>query len=250
MNTAQSAVAEAESKSQEAADPTLDTFAGFKNSFAYGNRNDLLFKFIKRLPDGDAAEFMRGLLENLGETIDDGNLDRLLRHVYQWNVQAYQDEVEPPNPWAYDDGPFTPMSKPLAECRLGLLTATGNYVDGDDPEPFGMKGLTQETAIPLIMDFIKAPPQLSTIPLDTPRDKIRVRHPGYDVRAVAKDYNVGLPLDRLQEFQREGRIGELLSDAFSFVGATAQTPLLKKNAPEWAGMLKERQVDAMLLVPA
>ncbi len=240
-------LAKVEIAAMEEAIQQAETLAMFRTSFAYGSRTDLLFKFMKNLSDDDAAEFLRGLLEKVGETIDDGGLERLLDHVYQWNIKGYLHEHE--DRWQYDTGPFTPLEKPLAECRLGLLTASGHFVEGDDPEPFGVKNMTQEEAIPRIMDFIKIEPILSTIPVDTPPQKLRLRHPGYDIRGVWKDHNAALPLDRLKELAGEGVIGELLSDAFSFVGATAQTPLQKKLAPQWAEMLKARKVDAMLLVP-
>ena len=41
-----------------------------------------------------------------------------------------------------------------------------------------------------IMEFLKAPPQLSAIPTDTPATALRVRHGGYDVRAAQADANV------------------------------------------------------------
>ena len=240
-------MAKAEIAAEEEAVPPAETLAMFRKSFAYGSRTDLLFKFMKNLSDGDTAEFLRGLLEKLGETIDDGGLERLLEHVYQWNVKGYLHERE--DQWQYDTGPFTPLEKPLAECRVGLLTASGHFVAGEDPEPLGVKNMTQAEAIPRIMEFIRSEPILSTIPVDTPPENLRLRHPGYDIRGVRRDHNVALPLDRLKELAGEGVIGELLPDAFSFVGATAQTPLRKKLAPQWAGMLKARKVDAMLLVP-
>jgi D-proline reductase (dithiol) PrdB len=176
-------------------------------------------------------------------------VERLLEHVYEWNVRAYVEEVTEPSPWDYGEGPFVPLAKPLSEVRLGLLTATGSFVEGGDPEPFGVKNMTQEEAIPRIKDFVKAEPQLATIPWDTPREKLRVRHPGYDIRAVEADPNVGLPLDRLREFAAEGVIKETLPEAYSFVGATAQLPLIKKHAPRWAEMFREKRADAVLLVP-
>lgn len=238
----------AQTEADSAADsPEKETLEAFKASFAYGSRTDLLFKFMGKLSEQDAAEFLRGLLEKLGHTINDGGTGRLFEHVYEWLVQAYLHEQH--DQWSYEDGPFTPLKKPLAACRLGLLSTTGHFVEGDDPEPFGEKNMTQEQAIPRIVEFVRSEPKLSTVPLATPRDKLRVRHPGYDIRGVVKDYNVALPLDRLAECVEEGLIGELLPDAFSFVGATAQIPLLKKQAPRWVAMLKERAVDAMLLVP-
>lgn len=34
----------------------MESFEEFKDSFSYGSRNDLTFKFLKRLPPDDAAE--------------------------------------------------------------------------------------------------------------------------------------------------------------------------------------------------
>ncbi|RMF92098.1 MAG: hypothetical protein D6736_04075, partial [Nitrospinota bacterium] len=145
--------------------------------------------------------------------------------------------------------PFTPLRKPITAARLALLTSSGHFVAGDDPQPFGVKEMTQEEAVRRIGDFLKAPPQLSAIPIDTPRDRLRVRHGGYDIRGAERDPNVVLPLDRLRELAGEGRIGELLPTAYSFVGAAAQTPLLKKSAPQWARMLQEQGAEAVLMVP-
>ncbi len=232
-----------------AAVPTAagESLAEFKASFHYGSRADLLFKFLKNLPEAEAAEFLRGLLEKLGETIDDGDPARLFEHVYRYNIAGYEGEHE--DRWRYDSGPFTPLAKPVAQSRLALLAAGGHFVAGRDPEPLGEKNKTQEEAIPRIKEFIKAEPILSTIPMDTPRENLRVRHPGYDIRAALLDPNVALPLERLAELAQAGAIGALLPDAFSFVGATAQLPLLKKHAPQWAEMLRERGADAVLLVP-
>ena len=234
-------------RSGETSQPSGETFEEFINSFSYGSRTDLLFKFLKNLSGEEAGEFIRGLLEKLGDSVDDGDMARLLEHVYHWNQRGYEPKKK--EPWQYDSGPFTPLKKPIGQGRLGLLTATGHYVEGADPEPFGEKDMTQAEAIPRIKEFLKADPILTAIPVDTPREKLRVRHPGYDIRGVLKDPNVAFPLDRLREAVAAGQIGELLPDAYSFVGATAQIPLLKKHAPQWAEMLKTRQVDAMLLVP-
>src|SRR3990172_1612313 len=97
-----------------------ETLEAFKNSFSYGSRTDLLFKFLKRLPDAEAAEFLRALLEKLGATVDDGDVGRLLDHVYEWNVRGYATEAEEARSWIYDEGPFTPLAKPLSQVRLGL----------------------------------------------------------------------------------------------------------------------------------
>ena len=45
------------------------------------------------------------------------------------------------------------------------------------------------------------------------------------------------------------RIGDLHADAFSFPGATAQKRIINESGPEWARMLLEEGVEAVLLVP-
>ena len=224
-----------------------ETFEEFKDSFAYGSRTDLAFKFLKRLPPEEAARFLAILLEKVGETIDDGDAGRLVQHAYEWQVQAY---ATAERRFVYDDGLITPLREPLQQCRVALLTSSGHFVAGDDPRPFGVEDMTQEEAIARIDEFLREAPRLSTIPSTTPSNSLRVRHGGYDIRAAAKDPNVIFPLDRLRELAAEGVIGELAPRAYSFVGATAQTPLKRETAPGWAAMLRREGVNAVVLVAA
>lgn len=226
-------------------DSEAESFEAFKNSFAYGSRTDLNFKFLSALSIEDAAQFFQELLWKLGDAYDDGGLDRLIQHAYEWQVRAYEGEGR----WSYDDGPFTPISKPVSESRLALLTSSGHFVDGDDPEPFGVKNMSQEEAAARISEFLRIAPTLSVIPLDTPAARLSVRHGGYDIRGSQADRNVTLPMDRLMELEQEGVIGELLPEVYSFVGAAAQRPLLRKRGREWVEMFRQQEVDAALLVP-
>jgi len=225
--------------------PELESFAAFKDSFAYGSRSDLNFKFLKILNDADGARFLQELLFRLSDTFDDGDLRRVWEHVFATQARAYAGAGR----WTYADGPFTPLCKPLAASRVALLTSSGHFVEGDDPEPFGVKGMTQAEAAARIDDFLKEEPVLSVIPADTPTEKLRVRHGGYDVRSAQTDPNVAFPLDRLRELAQEGRIGELAPLAYSFVGACAQLLLLKRTGPKWVAQLRSQGIDAAVLVP-
>jgi D-proline reductase (dithiol) PrdB len=223
-----------------------ETFKEFKNSFAYGSRNDLGFKFLASLSDQDAGKFLQDLLWKLGDAFDDGQFDRIVEHVYEWQLQAYAGES---NKWAYDKGPFTPLQKPLSESRLALMSSSGHFVEGDDPEPFGVKNMTQEEAVNRILQFIKSELSLSRIPVGTPREKLRVRHGGYDVRGAQADPNVVFPHEILLELEKKGHIGELAREAYSFMGACSQKRLLKESGPQWVRLLQEKQIDAALLIP-
>jgi D-proline reductase (dithiol) PrdB len=221
-------------------------FPEWKMLYSSGSRTDLTFKFLAKLSNEDAAACLQGLLWKLGESFDDGEFGRLVDHVYEWQVRAYSGDVE----WAYDEGPFTPLRKPVSQSRLALVTSSGHFVEGDDPAPFGVNDMTQEEAAKRIIEFCRATPTLSMIPSDTPQQKLRVRHGGYDVRAARTDHNVVFPLEILLELEREGAIGELASKAYSFVGACSQIRLLKQTGPQWVRLLQQEQPDAVLLVPA
>ncbi len=226
-------------------DVPKESFEDFKKSFSYGSRNDLNFKFLAHLSDREASRFFRELLWNIGDSYDDGDFDRIVEHVFNWQVKAYSG----PGRYAYDEGPFVKPAKAVAESKLALLTSSGHFVAGHDPEPFGVKDMTQEEAVRRIGEFLKEAPALSTIPADTPVEKLQVRHGGYDIRGALADHNVAFPLQRLRELEQEGAIGEIAPDAYSFIGACAQTRLLKETGPEWVSMLKEKNLDAVFLVP-
>jgi D-proline reductase (dithiol) PrdB len=222
-----------------------ESFEEFKNSFSYGSRSDLNFKFLKSLSPDRAADFFQELLHNLGDSVDDGQIDRLIEVFYQYQCKAYAG----PTQWTYEDGPFTKLDRPVAESRVALLTSSGHFVAGHDPQPFGVANMTQAEAAALINDFLKEEPALSTIPIHTPLDLLRVRHGGYDIRSAQADPNVALPITRLQEAAEEARIGSLAPAAYSFVGACAQTLLSRHVAPGWAAALHAEQVDAVVMVP-
>jgi len=130
-----------------------------------------------------------------------------------------------------------------------LITSTGHFVEGNDPEPLGAKNMTQQEAIERIVEFVKEAPQLSIIPVDTPEDKLRVRHGGYDIRGVQADPNVAFPLQRLLDLEHEGVVGQLIRQAYSFVGACSQKRLLKQTGPQWIEIFNQQPMDAALLVP-
>lgn len=245
---------------QDSTEPAPETLAEFKSSFAYGTRSELSFKFLKALSDDDAGQFFQGVLTRLTDVFDSGAVEtstvetstvessalaQLHAHVYEWQAKAYSGAGR----WTYDDGPFVPLDKPLNAARLALFTSSGHFVDGDDPEPLGVKNMTQAEAAERIDDFLREEPTLSAIPIDTPAAQLRVRHGGYDVRSAQRDPNVAFPLELLRELAEAGDFGALTPDAYSFVGACAQTPLLKRTAPRWAELLQDAHADGAVLVP-
>lgn len=226
---------------------TDETFEEFRESFSYGSRSNLDFKFLKSLSDPEAAEFFEGLLDHIGNSYDKGRLDDIIDHVVEWQARGYTPAPDAKRTWVYEEGPFTNPSKPLAESRVALLTSSGHFTE--DPGPFGVVGMTQQEAEDRINDFLKVAPDLSRVPVNSTGDELTVRHGGYDITSVALDHNVALPIDILRELDDAGVIGELYPEAFSFVGAAAQRRLQKQTAPEWTAMLQDADIDVALLIP-
>jgi D-proline reductase (dithiol) PrdB len=223
-----------------------ESFEAFKNSFSYGSRCDLNFKFLKALSAAEAATFLQELLWKLGDSLDDGDTGRLIDHVRAGQALGYRGTVPR---WSYDEGPFTMLEKPLSASRLALLTSSGHFVAGQDPQPFGVEDMSQEEAMARVIAFARAAPELSEIALDTPPDQLRVRHAGYDIRGAQADPNVAFPLTRLRELAQEGVVGAPVDPAYSFVGVTAQSPLLRDEGPKWVQRLQEKGADGVILVP-
>ena len=222
-----------------------ESFREFQQSFSYGSRTDLNFKFLSHLSEEDAGRFFQELLWKLGDTLNEGTDDRIINHIRNWQRKVYSSATT----WTYAEGPFVRLSKSLSASTLALLTSSGHFVKGDDPEPFGLANMTQEEAQTRIDDFLKTSPVLSSIPVSTRTENLRVRHPGYDIRSSQADPNVTFPLQHLRELQQEGIIGDLGSHAYSFVGACAQLRLLNETGPQWVMKLHEEAIDAVLLVP-
>ncbi len=221
------------------------TFEDFKNSFFYGDRSDLNFKFLSHISDEQAGLFFKELLQELGSTINDGDVARLMALLVEWQTRGYTHQKN----FDYSEGPFTRLDHGIDQTKLGLLTSSGHFVQGDDPEPLGVVAMTQQQAEERVMDFLKAEPQLSVIPSDTPIDRLVVRHGGYDICGSAVDPNVTFPLTLLRRLAAQGQIGELAQEVYSFVGACSQTRLLKNSGPFWLVRSQDQGIEVALLVP-
>ncbi len=222
-----------------------ETFEEFKNSFSYGARTDLNFKFLKSLDAEQAADFFQQLLWKLGDFLNDGDGEKIAAHIRDWQARGYSGKPA----WEYDRGPLIPLPRPLDSARLTLISSTGHFVAGDDPRPFGTENMTQREAVERISEFTRSAPQLSIVPFETPIENLRVRHGGYDIRAAQADANTCFPLQILAELSASGRIGNLHNHAYSFVGAAAQMRILNEAGPQWLGQFKQEGIEAALLIP-
>ncbi len=224
---------------------SVESFDDFRNSFAYGSRADLFFNWFEAGSGRLADEFLQELLRLTGNLVDDGDTQPIVDAIVQAQSEAYAGA----GAFEYDTGPFAVLEQPVSESRIVLLTTTGHFAEGDDPRPFGMDDLTQDQVVKMTSEFGRADPTLSEIPITTPRERTRVRHGGYDIRAAEADRNTSFPVDRMLELAEEGVIGEFVNPAYSFVGLTSQLRLRGEIAPAWAAKAKIAGAQGAVLVP-
>ena len=143
-----------------------------------------------------------------------------------------------PYRWAhYADAPFTPLQKPLAECRIGLVTTAAPYQEG--------KGDQGPGAV-----YNGGAKFYQVYSGDTAIDHdLRISHIGYDrTHTTATDSNSWFPLPLLREVAKSGRIGELAPRFHGAPTNRSQRVTLDEDCPELLARIREDQADAVILV--
>ena len=147
--------------------------------------------------------------------------------------------------WAsrqHADGiPFAPLTKPLSECTVALVSTAA--VARNDDRPFDQEG---ERRDPWWGD-----PSHRVIPLGTTEKDIRIYHLHIDPRFGEADLDVVLPMRRLSELADEGFVGKAARRHYSIMGYILDpTVLVGETAPAIAAQMRLDGVDAAALVPA
>jgi D-proline reductase (dithiol) PrdB len=131
-----------------------------------------------------------------------------------------------------DRPPWTPLTKPIAECRVALMSS-GGLLYRDQPR------------------FHREDASYRRIPKDAARADLDVWHFGYRTEDARTDPNCVFPLARMQELEKEGTIGELADPAYSFMGGIYSSRKVRDElAPRITDELKKARVEAFYLVPA
>jgi D-proline reductase (dithiol) PrdB len=137
----------------------------------------------------------------------------------------------------FEDVPFARPRRPLARARVALITTGGVHLD---------------TQAPFDMADPRGDASFRAIPADTPPALLRITHDYYDHRDAERDMNILFPMGLMRELVAAGRVGSLAT-CYSFMGHIEPPhleALLRRTAPQVAGMLKQERVDAALLTPA
>ena len=145
--------------------------------------------------------------------------------------------VDSYTPWESEGIPWTPVTKPLHQSRVALITTAG--VHHRNQTPFNMLDPNGD-------------PTYREIDGTKPLSDLMITHDYYDHADADRDMNIVFPLDRLKEFEKEKYIGEIADLHYSFMGHIVGPyipVLIAKNAPEVAQKLKADGTDIALLTP-
>jgi D-proline reductase (dithiol) PrdB len=137
--------------------------------------------------------------------------------------------------------PFTPLTKPLAECTVALVSTAA--IARNDDTPFDQE---RERRDPWWGD-----PSFRMIPLGSTERDVRIHHLHIDPRFGEADLDVLLPMRRLAELAREGTVGRPAPNHYSIMGYILEpTVLVEETAPALVERMRRDGVDAAALVPA
>jgi hypothetical protein len=144
-----------------------------------------------------------------------------------------------PYEWAqFDDVPFHRLSKPLAECRVGIVTTAAPYQHD--------KG-DQRASAP----YNAAAKFYSVYSLPTAGDPdLRISHVAIDrAHTTGEDIGTYFPLAALRRAAARGRIGALSPRFHGLPTNRSHRVTQEVDCPELVARCREDAVDAVVLVP-
>jgi D-proline reductase (dithiol) PrdB len=144
-----------------------------------------------------------------------------------------------PYRWAhYVDAPFQPLRKPLARCRVAIVTTAAPYDPAKGDQGPGAK-------------YNGGAKFYSVYDGDTSKTHdLRISHIAYDrLHTSADDSGTWFPLPQLQRLASERRIGDVAPRFFGAPTNRSHRVTLETDAPEILARCRADQVDAAVLVP-
>ncbi|MCA1593395.1 MAG: glycine/betaine/sarcosine/D-proline family reductase selenoprotein B [Acidobacteria bacterium] len=132
--------------------------------------------------------------------------------------------------------PLARLRKPLSESRLSFVSTAGVQPKGSLPF---------DTVHPVGDYTFRHVPSASRL------SDLEIHQLKYPTAGALRDLNVIFPIQRLQELAREGVVGELTANFFSFIGYNMDAERLEATlAEDIAGAVAVEGADVVLLAPA
>ena len=143
-----------------------------------------------------------------------------------------------PYRWAhYAEVPFAPLTKPLRESRIGLVTTAAPYQPGKGDQGPGAA-------------YNAATKFYTVYSGDSAADHdLRIAHVGYDrTHTTAEDSNTWFPLAQLRRAAAAGLIGEVAPRFHGMPTNRSHRTTIDTDCRELLARVREDKADAVLLV--
>ena len=128
--------------------------------------------------------------------------------------------------------PWSPLKKTLSQCKVALICSGGIYKKGQ------------------IAFHYEDDISFRIIESDTAQSDLRITHFAYDMTAARNDPNVVFPTQGLKALADEDAIGELATNAYTFMGGIYSSRKGSSQlSPELANRVIKDEVDVVVLVP-
>lgn len=160
---------------------------------------------------------------------------------YMARTRAYYQAIgyDTPYRWAHHiDAPFQPLTKPLAQSRVAIVTTAAPYdaAKGDQGPGAAYNGSAKFYQV--YSGEVNA------------RHDLRISHIAYDrVHTSAKDSGTWFPLPQLKRLAALGRIGEIAPHFFGAPTNRSHRATIEADAPEVLARCRADDIDATVLVP-
>ncbi len=161
-----------------------------------------------------------------------------VRYIDKTRDYYLKEGYDKPYEWAhFETVPFTPLPKPLADCRVGLLS-TSEIAVRFDPET---------EADPIKQEGFRGVYEFAA---DTPLDKLYSNIQSYDRHAThMDDVNSYIPIVQLRQAVADGRVGGMADRIYCAHNNYSQRKTLEQDGPAVLDYCREDGIDAVILVP-
>ncbi len=149
--------------------------------------------------------------------------------VYEQLARSYREQV--PN----KSNIWVPFTKKLVDSKIALVSLTGAYLK--DQKPF-------------TEDQEEDDYSYREIPIVFSKEDLSFQCVGWESSEVNEDFNIVLPVERLILLQKEGLIGKIDDDFYSFSGYNGDRETLSKSVKTLSRKLLNSETDGVLLIPA
>jgi hypothetical protein len=160
-----------------------------------------------------------------------------VRYIDKTTAYYAKEGYEKPYQWAhFDEVPFTPLEKPLSECRLSLIS-TSDVTEKDE----GDAGDHAEGM------FLRG---VYTLSSSLSADDLVSHNEHFDRYATTlEDVDSYFPITRLKEAVADGRIGSIADELHGVIMNYSIRRTLKVDAPKVLERCRADNVDAVIGTP-